>query len=73
MDMNGEESEDSDDSEDSQTETADTETVGKDSSRKEVKNRQRQMRLRLPHKTLDSNPSFHTSSEGKKIHQLEAP
>ena len=36
MDMNGEESEDSDDSEDSQTETADTKTAVKDSSRKEV-------------------------------------
>ena len=37
MDMNGEESEDSEDSEDRQTETAETETAGKDPSRKEVK------------------------------------
>ena len=36
MDMNGEESENTDDSEDSQTATADNETAGKDSFRKEV-------------------------------------
>ena len=74
MDMNGEESEDTDDSEDSQTETADNETAGKDSSSKNKKQvtSDYKCRLRLPHKTLDSNPSFHYSSEGKKIHQLEA-
>ena len=73
MDMNGEESEDSDDSEDSQTETADTETAGKNSSREEVKKQAMSDEAKASTQNVGQHPLISHLFRGKENSPVGSP